>query len=443
MNASVAQLESAMEEFDRNMRGTKEWSAWTENSSYKFAIFKNGKIYPVKQIVSMATGLPKSAFSGGSQANTLVSKYGLRLLSLKESSWTIQSENDAVKILDKSAFSQGTGIPFEIRPFFFDEAPPPGVHYPVDLILNGKKFESYLAVESSPSHRSRLFWHQDFIKELSARFPVHYERASANKDFSGLLVPLMRLTRINSFKAYVVTLQETENTDTDWTDSELEAAVMAYLKMREQEMAGLPYSKAEVNRSLRDGELSRRSKASIEYRMQNISAVLSEMCAPTIKGYLPAKNVGSQTKIKLLSTLDRLGVCSQEDYEPNFDQQVVDARVKRLLTKPFAGIPKGQTTPSQTTKTTVSYARDPLVKAWVLQKSEGRCEGCCSPAPFLNKDEAPYLEVHHLIKLAEGGPDTVENAVALCPNCHRRCHFGNDGESFTLRLFEGVERLKR
>jgi Predicted restriction endonuclease len=432
-----------MEDFDENMRDTRVWSAWTENSSYKFAIFNNGRIYPVKQIVSMATGRPKSAFSGGSQANTVVTKCGLRVLSLKESSWTIQTENDAVKILDKSSFSQGTGIPFEIRPFFFDETPAPGVHYPVELILNGKKFKSYIAVESSPAQRSRLFWHQDFIKELSARFPSHYERASNNKEFSGLQVPLMRLTRIDSFKAYIVTLHEVESIDTDWTEAELEAATMAYLKMREQEMAGLPYSKTEVNRALRDGELSRRSKASIEYRMQNISAVLNEICAPTIKGYLPAKNVGTQTKVKLLSILDRLGVCSKEDYEPNFDQQVVDTRVKRLLRKPLAGTPKGQSAPLQSTKTTVSYARDPLVKAWVLQKSEGKCEGCFSPAPFQNKDGGPYLEVHHIIKLAEGGPDTIENAVALCPNCHRRCHFGNDGESYTLRLFEGVERLKR
>jgi 5-methylcytosine-specific restriction protein A len=28
------------------------------------------------------------------------------------------------------------------------------------------------------------------------------------------------------------------------------------------------------------------------------------------------------------------------------------------------------------------------------------------------------------VMLAEGGEDTVENALALCPNCHRRLHFG-------------------
>jgi 5-methylcytosine-specific restriction protein A len=26
--------------------------------------------------------------------------------------------------------------------------------------------------------------------------------------------------------------------------------------------------------------------------------------------------------------------------------------------------------------------------------------------------------------LSTGGEDTLENAIALCPNCHRRAHFG-------------------
>ena len=48
-----------------------------------------------------------------------------------------------------------------------------------------------------------------------------------------------------------------------------------------------------------------------------------------------------------------------------------------------------------------------------------------SDAPFLRaKDNSPYLEIHHWITLAEGGDDTIENACALCPNCHRELHFG-------------------
>jgi len=32
--------------------------------------------------------------------------------------------------------------------------------------------------------------------------------------------------------------------------------------------------------------------------------------------------------------------------------------------------------------------------------------------------------VHHKKTLALGGEDTVDNSLALCPNCHREMHFG-------------------
>jgi hypothetical protein len=69
--------------------------------------------------------------------------------------------------------------------------------------------------------------------------------------------------------------------------------------------------------------------------------------------------------------------------------------------------------------------RNPDVVAEVLCRANGRCEWCRQPAPFLRaKGGMPYLEVHHRIMLTEGGSDTVENAIAICPNCHRKLHYG-------------------
>lgn len=71
------------------------------------------------------------------------------------------------------------------------------------------------------------------------------------------------------------------------------------------------------------------------------------------------------------------------------------------------------------------YARNPDVVAEVLVRANGACELCSKPAPFRRaKDSSPYLEVHHKIKLADNGEDTVGNAIAVCPNCHRQAHFG-------------------
>ena len=32
------------------------------------------------------------------------------------------------------------------------------------------------------------------------------------------------------------------------------------------------------------------------------------------------------------------------------------------------------------------------------------------------------MEEHHVITLADGGPDDIYNTVAICPNCHRKMH---------------------
>ncbi len=71
------------------------------------------------------------------------------------------------------------------------------------------------------------------------------------------------------------------------------------------------------------------------------------------------------------------------------------------------------------------FNRNPDVVAEVLERADGHCEQCNKKAPFKRKtDRTPYLEVHHIIPLAENGDDTVENAIALCPNCHRKAHYG-------------------
>lgn len=83
--------------------------------------------------------------------------------------------------------------------------------------------------------------------------------------------------------------------------------------------------------------------------------------------------------------------------------------------------------PKRIAVSTYVFDRNPHVVAEVLARANGICEalGCNKRAPFLRKsDGSPYLEVHHRKPLAEDGDDTVENSIALCPNCHRKAHFG-------------------
>ena len=86
---------------------------------------------------------------------------------------------------------------------------------------------------------------------------------------------------------------------------------------------------------------------------------------------------------------------------------------------------KAKEPPKQIVVKTTVFLRDPDVVAAALLRANGRCEECGHAAPFFRaRDGSPYLEVHHDLQLAKGGLDVLANARALCPNCHRRMHFG-------------------
>ncbi|MBU5635115.1 HNH endonuclease [Geomonas sp. Red69] len=59
---------------------------------------------------------------------------------------------------------------------------------------------------------------------------------------------------------------------------------------------------------------------------------------------------------------------------------------------------------------------------YAKQRSAGHCELCGMKAPFNHPDGSPYLEAHFIVPFTDGGTDTLENCVALCPNCHRKLH---------------------
>lgn len=77
-------------------------------------------------------------------------------------------------------------------------------------------------------------------------------------------------------------------TGTDWTETEVNLIVADYFDMLAMELAGKPYVKAQRNAALQ--EITKRSKGSIEFKHQNISAVLQELGMPWIAGYKPRSN---------------------------------------------------------------------------------------------------------------------------------------------------------
>ncbi len=89
------------------------------------------------------------------------------------------------------------------------------------------------------------------------------------------------------------------------------------------------------------------------------------------------------------------------------------------------------------------FKRSEAIKRYVLTRANGKCEACDQPAPFKKKGGTPYLEPHHTQRLADEGPDHPAWVGAICPNCHRRIHSGEDGEAWNGRLQDRLRAVEK
>src|SRR5579872_4720759 len=76
---SASEISDAMDRFDIQLRATPQWLKWEENQSHRFAIRREGKLYPVKQVIALAAGIPVSSFSGGAESNSYLKERGFEI----------------------------------------------------------------------------------------------------------------------------------------------------------------------------------------------------------------------------------------------------------------------------------------------------------------------------------------------------------------------------
>lgn len=122
------------------------------------------------------------------------------------------------------------------------------------------------------------------------------------------------------------------------------------------------------------------------------------------------------------------------------DTLAANAELLELRAKAFA-------TASESTniseKKVAHRTRSEAIRRYALKRAQGICEACKNPAPFITKNGQPFLEVHHIYRLADEGPDRPDAVIAICPNCHRRAHYGEDSQIFNQDLVLIVENIEK
>lgn len=129
---------------------------------------------------------------------------------------------------------------------------------------------------------------------------------------------------------------------TDWTATEIALVVTDYFEMLALELAQKSFVKTNHNEALQ--KLTGRSHGSIEFKHQNISAVLYELGLPWISGYKPMRNY----QRALLEAIERF-----------LPQQF------ELLSSPVLNQPTGMAEPDE-----LSYEAPPQFSGTVEPKNE-------------------------------------------------------------------------
>ena len=140
-----------------------------------------------------------------------------------------------------------------------------------------------------------------------------------------------------------------------WSNIEVELCVSSYFEMLEKELTFQNYSKAEYRRKLLP-LLTNRSEGSIEFKHQNISAVLVNQGQPYIKGYLPRFNYQKALENKVIEYLQSSSTI--EAIISSFVSKEISSRELNpsIFTKALVDAPKS----GFINEPTPHYARKPI-----------------------------------------------------------------------------------
>jgi 5-methylcytosine-specific restriction endonuclease McrA len=236
------------------------------------------------------------------------------------------------------------------------------------------------------------------------------------------------------------------NTGTDWSRDEVVAAIWLYDQLQDQEISKIAGSQVEQL-----AQKLGRAPSGVYNKLMNIRSIDPHDARMGFDGgsKIDQKTWGeffdaatsALDKERLQKEYARLW--SDEVVSDKLSDEVLTAEVKRLEAKPlnellseYKNCPK-ISLPSRRSQSSVVFDRNPLVVALRKRLSGYQCEvPNCQSEKFKTESGDFYVEVHHLVPLADGGADRLENTAALCPTHHRLLHHAADRDPVRAALVE-------
>lgn len=178
-----------------------------------------------------------------------------------------------------------------------------------------------------------------------------------------------------------------------WSKTELELIVSSYFEMLSLELKNQPFTKAAYRKRLIP-LLNNRSHGSIEFKFQNISAVLIKLGQLNIKGYLPRFNYQKALETEVIEHLS-LNPKIQLDFQTFVEKEIKTNQAvdfSKVLVKP----PKSNIA----AEPEVQYGRIPIKKNYLELEQKNASLGLLGEA-FVFDYEKWHLKNTTSVKLAD------------------------------------------
>jgi 5-methylcytosine-specific restriction enzyme A len=389
-------------------------------------------------------------------------------------SWVIHSDTLAEKKTDRSVFlHHGTGIPQLIRPFFGITHLKPGEHQPITLWYQNKRYDAYLKMTTLDSPRTQMHWRSDFSTILQTTYPTwkNFFSAGGMESEDTPSLKFIKRSAPNEFDVEFFDGSSPKITPTD----KISLKPGNSLNNEELRSHFKCSSQGGMRRSLKTNTLvlvSDHTKSTYEDKWrgyifhytgmgltgnQSLTFQQNKTLAESKTNgvHLHLFEVFEEGKYVYIGEVE-LAESPYLDKQPDKNNIIRNVYIfplqvkgrnhppileRDLIEKKEETIRKNahklsleelefkakysQKESGKREVVTGVYERNQLVIEYAKRVAKGVCQLCDKPAPFTNLDGEPYLETHHIFPLAEGGPDTIENVIALCPNCHRKMHVLN------------------
>lgn len=351
-------------------------------------------------------------------------------------SWQIKNDNLVAKETDRYVFEyHESEIPMEVKWYFDADELEENGRINITLIYNKKVYEGH--IKNEINGHAKILWGKELAREFDKNYGMQstypylvFSRKGRNCYEISLIPGLKKIDDSEDSKENkIIELEKLRQV----TEEDILQAIQEW-----NNDSSHPFK--EKKYEFKESFLIFEGKG---YPSNHIYAIaynnhFGENINPTnlYDGVSMESYVGTQLRDRLHFDLTDKMIEEPLNDSYSEEEQQEQAYEMDIESLKVAAKQRANNNPIQREVVTKQSYRDPYIAEYSKRIANGICQLCGNEAPFNDKKGRPYLESHHIIWISRGGEDSLDNTVALCPNCHRKMHIVDSKEDIQILIMK-------